>query len=118
MARVTAVQDRLDLTVEEARLYARIDNDVEDTLVEELLNAGKAAADEFLGNPFTERGVELPIPGPIKTWVLQYIVWAYERRSLNLSNQATSGVGSNSYEAGPTPDTRIMHWWRKIPMAF
>lgn len=118
MARVTAVQDRLDLTVEEARLYARIDNDIEDALVEDLLNAGKAAADEFLGNKFTQGGVAIPIPGPVKTWVLQYIVWAYERRSLGLYAQATSGVGSNSYEVGTTPDTRIMSWWRKIPLTY
>lgn len=118
MARITAVQDRLDLSVEEMRLYARIDNEVEDVLLEGLIGAGKAAADEYLGNPFTSGGAELPIPGPVKLWVMQYVVWMYERRTLALSRQKTEGVGENAYEEGPVPDTRIMHWWRKIPISY
>lgn len=98
MARITAVQDRLALTLEEVKAYLRIDADDEDALLEELAEAAKASADAFLNNPFTDSdGVDEPIPDDVKLWVLRRVAFLYEQRVENVRADVLTGVGTVDY---------------------
>lgn len=98
MARITAVQDRLALTLEEVKAYLRIDADDEDALLEELAEAAKASADAFLNNPFTDSdGVDEAIPVDVKAWVLRRVAFLYEQRVENVRADVLTGVGTTDY---------------------
>lgn len=52
--RITAVQDRLGLTVEEAKRLLKISGDDDDEMIRLAINAAKAEADAYMNNPFWE----------------------------------------------------------------
>jgi len=60
-AKVTAVQDRLRLTMEDVKKFLRIpaDDDTDDDYICLLIDAGKAAADHYMQNPFWELNPEI-----------------------------------------------------------
>lgn len=98
MARITAVQDRLNVTLEEAKTYLRVDADDEDTLIESLIGEAKTSADAFLNNPFTDSsGANEDIPADIKSWVLRRVSFLYENRVENLVIDTVANVGSADY---------------------
>ena len=95
---ITAVSDRLDITIEEAKAYFRVDSDVEDEVIVGCLAAAKAAADAYLQNPFVDsEGNVLPIPASVKMWVLKRAHHHYTQRVGGVSNESVSGIGSVSY---------------------
>lgn len=121
MARITAVQDRLSVTTEEAKFYLRVDASDEDTLISELVNSAKAAADAFLNNTFTtSTGVEEDIPDDIKTWVLRRVAYLYEQRVENVRADQVAGVGLVDYgramsDRGGTVDYALIRPYRLNP---
>ena len=98
MARITAVQTRLNVTTEEAKAYLRVDGDDEDALIEELVKAAKASADAFLNNPFQDAsGAPELIPDDVKLWVLRRVAYLYEQRVENVRADVLTGVGTTDY---------------------
>ena len=98
MARITAVQDRLNVTLEDAKTYLRVDADDEDTLIESLIGEAKASADAFLNNPFTDSaGANEDIPADVKAWVLRRVAFMYEQRVENVRADSVTGVGTIDY---------------------
>lgn len=98
MARITAVQDRLPVTLDDAKAYLRVDADDDDTLIESLIAQAKATADAFLNNPFTDPdGVDEDIPVDVKAWVLRRVSFLYENRVENLVIDTVASVGSADY---------------------
>lgn len=94
----TAVQERLTITVAEAKTYLRVDGSEEDVLIEELITSAKASADAFLNNPFTSRdGTLLAIPAPVKTWCLRRVAFLYEHRVETLRADTVPGSGTTDY---------------------
>lgn len=97
----TAVQERLNVTVAEAKAYLRLETDEEDDLLEVLIDAAKASADAFLNNPFVGMvagvPVEVAIPPDVKTWVLRRVAFLYEQRVENLRADVLTGVGTADY---------------------
>lgn len=94
----TAVQERLTITVQEAKLYLRVDGSEEDTLIEELITSAKASADAFLNNPFTSRdGTMLAIPAPVKAWCLRRVAFLYEHRVETLRADTVPGAGTADF---------------------
>lgn len=98
MARITAVQDRLTVTVEEAKSYLRVDASDEDTLIQDLIDQAKASADAYLNNPFTDSaGADEGIPSDVKAWVLRRVAFMYEQRVENVRADSVTGVGTADY---------------------
>lgn len=116
-----AVQERLTLTVDEAKLYLRVDHDDEDALLEELITSAKAAADQFLNNPFTAPdGSPGPIPEVIKTWVMRRVSMLYEHRQEGLRGDMVQGLGSSDYgralsDTGGSVDYSLIQMFRLNP---
>jgi hypothetical protein len=54
-----AVVSRLDITLEEAKTFLRVDGDEDDGLIEDLISSAKQAADAYLNNPFEAVSEEL-----------------------------------------------------------
>lgn len=95
---ITAVSDRLDITIEEAKTYFRVDTDLEDEVIVGCLAAAKAEADAYLQNPFVDsEGNVLPIPASVKMWVLKRAHYHYTQRVGGVSNESVSGIGSVAY---------------------
>lgn len=96
----TAVTNRLQITLEEARAYFRTNgnNDVEDDVISLCVDAAKSEADAYLQNDFADKdGNPLSIPMAIKMWVLKRAHYHYVQRVGGLSNESVSGIGSVSY---------------------
>ncbi len=94
----TAVSDRLDITIEEAKAYFRVDTDLEDEVIVDCVDAAKSEADAYLQNPFVDAdGEALPIPPALKMWVLKRAHHHYVQRVGGVSNEAVSGIGSVAY---------------------
>jgi hypothetical protein len=95
---VGAVTERLDISLEEAKAYFRVDSDVEDEVIMGCLAAAKAEADAYLQNPFVDAdGEALPIPPALKMWVLRRAHHHYVQRIGGVANESVSGIGSVSY---------------------
>lgn len=95
---ITAVSDRLDITIEEAKTYFRVDTDLEDEVIMGCVDAAKSEADAYLQNPFVDAGGEaLPIPPALKMWVLKRAHHHYTQRVGGVSNESVSGIGSVAY---------------------
>ncbi|HEX7002363.1 MAG TPA: head-tail connector protein [Trueperaceae bacterium] len=94
----TAVQTRLAVTTDEAKAYLRVDGSDEDTLIEGLVKAAKAAADAFLNNPFQDAaGADQAIPDDVRIWVLRRVAFLYEQRVENVRADELQGVGVTDY---------------------
>ena len=94
----TAVQDRLSLSVADAKAYLRVDHDTEDDLITDLIEAALASADAFLNNPFeTTAGVDLPIPQPVRVWCLRRVGALYENRLEGAREDTVDGLGRVDY---------------------
>lgn len=83
-----AVKDRLNIDLAEVKAFLHIDGDNEDVVLQTLVDAAKEAADQFLNNPFTDKGGNpQPIPAPVKLWVLKRVARSYERRAEGVVSQ-------------------------------
>ena len=95
---ITAVADRLEIPLEEAKAYLRVDGELEDAVIMDCVAAAKSEADVYLQNPFVDAGGEaLPIPPALKMWVLKRAHYHYTQRVGSVSNESVSGIGSVSY---------------------
>ena len=95
---ITAVSDRLDITIEEAKAYFRVDSDVEDEVIVGCVDAAKAEADAYLQNPFVDsEGNILPIPASVKMWVLKRAHHHFVQRVGGVTGESIAGIGSVSY---------------------
>lgn len=95
---ITAVTDRLEISLEEAKAYFRVDSDVEDEVIVGCVDAAKSEADAYLQNSFVDsEGNVLPIPASVKMWVLKRAHHHYVQRVGGVSNEAVSGIGSVAY---------------------
>lgn len=95
---ITAVSDRLDITIEEAKTYFRVDTDPEDEVIVGCLAAAKAEADAYLQNPFVDsEGNVLPIPASVKMWVLKRAHHHFVQRVGGVTGESIAGIGSVSY---------------------
>ncbi len=95
---ITAVADRLEIPIEEAKAYFRVDTDLEDEVIVDCVDAAKSEADAYLQNPFVDsEGNILPIPASVKMWVLKRAHHHYVQRVGGVSNEAVSGIGSVAY---------------------
>ncbi len=94
---ITAVTDRLEISLEEAKAYFRVDTDLEDEVIVDCVDAAKSEADGYLQNDFTSDGIELPIPPAIKMWVLKRAHYHYAQRVGGVSSESVSGIGSVGY---------------------
>lgn len=95
-----AVVDRLTVTLDETKLFLRVDHDEDDALIADLIVAAKSSADAFLNNRFvTASGTPLSIPPEVKTWVLRRVAFLYEQRVENLMSDTLAGVGTADYGA-------------------
>lgn len=95
---ITAVTDRLAITLEEAKAYLRVDTDLEDAVIMDCVDAAKSEADAYLQNPFVDAdGQALPIPPALKMWVLKRAHHHFVSRVGGVANEAVSGIGSVSY---------------------
>lgn len=94
----TAVTDRLEISLEEAKAYLRVDTDLEDEVIVDCVDAAKAEADAYLQNPFVDsEGNILPIPASVKMWVLKRAHHHYTQRVGGVSSESVSGIGSVAY---------------------
>jgi hypothetical protein len=95
---VGAVTERLDISLEEAKAYFRVDTDLEDEVIMGCVAAAKSEADAYLQNPFVDAdGEALPIPPALKMWVLKRAHHHYTQRVGGVSNESVSGIGSVAY---------------------
>jgi hypothetical protein len=95
---VGAVTERLDISLEEAKAYFRVDSDVEDEVIADCVDAAKSEADAYLQNPFVDAdGEALLIPSALKMWVLKRAHYHYTQRVGGVSNESVSGIGSVAY---------------------
>lgn len=93
--KVRAVQERLDLTVQEVRDWIADDGDAPETLLQALIDAAKEDADAYLNNPFLdEEGEPEPIPAAVKVGVLKLIDHRYQRRTAGATHQTVTGLGT------------------------
>lgn len=65
------------LTVDEVKQHLRIDNDVEDTLIEGLIRQAQASAEDFCRVSFDEDAAE-----PVRLACLLFVSYYYENRDI------------------------------------
>jgi len=56
---VGPVTERLDISLEEAKAYFRVDADLEDEVIVDCVDAAKSEADAYLQNPFMDANAKL-----------------------------------------------------------
>lgn len=94
----TAVQERLNLTLADAKAYLRVEVAEDDALIESLIEGVKVDADMFLNNPFEDdEGDPLSIPNSVRTWCLRRIAQHYEQRLEGVVNDTINTVGNVIY---------------------
>lgn len=92
------VTERLDISLEEAKAYFRVDTDLEDEVIMDCVDAAKAEADAYLQNPFVDsEGNVLPIPASVKMWVLKRAHHHFVQRVGGVTGESIAGIGSVSY---------------------
>jgi uncharacterized phage protein (predicted DNA packaging) len=99
---ITAIKDRLDLSVNEFKTYLKVDHDIEDEQLEEILAAAMLQADHFCQNTFTstdEAGAEVldDIPADVKQAVMRIAAALYESRADHIAGENVAGL---SYSTG------------------
>ena len=88
-----AITDRVDISLETVKAYLFIDNNHEDTVLEILRQSAITEAETYCNNDF----VDVPIPYPIKTWVLRRIARMYEQRAEGKKSEQISGLTSTTW---------------------
>ena len=102
-----AVTDRLEVTLEEAKVYLRVDTDLEDAVIIGCVDAAKSEADTYLQNPFVgPEGNPLPIPAAVKMWVLKRAHHHFLQRVGGVANESVQGIGSVAYRDEPFLELR------------
>jgi hypothetical protein len=94
---ITAITDRLAVTVDDLKLFLRIEHADEDAQLENFLAAAMLQADHFCQNTFTtvnEAGAEvlLDIPADIKIAVLRIAAALYESRADHIAGSNIAGL--------------------------
>lgn len=121
MAAITAIQDNLTITLEEARAWCQVDDTTENTLVLELLiDAAKEDADLVCQNDFADQtgsgpgsGGGVTIPANIKVWCLQRVKRNFERRAEGLEIDQVNGLGGVNWSKDE--EIKPLLHWRKTP---
>ncbi len=104
----TAIQDRSVITVATAKLFMRVDSNVEDSIVAIMLNAAKSRGDAYVNNPFKDKaGVELDIPYDVELWVLQTTSKFYNQRTIGIRKEEILELGSVQYEPNADVDVNF-----------
>lgn len=86
----TAVQDRLDLDLDELKSLLEITGSTQDAILQLRLDSAKEAADNFLNNHFRNAaGEDIPIPSNVKIGVVEYI-----RENMGLATTAATAVSA------------------------
>lgn len=97
----TAVTDRLQIDLEQAKAYFRsngVASSMDDVIVQLCVDAAKSDADGHLKNDFkNKQGNDLPIPLAIKLWVLKRAYYHYTQRVGGVESESVSGIGSVTY---------------------
>lgn len=108
-----AVQDRLDVTLDELKNYLGIpvDEDDDDLILGLMLDAAKEAADAFLNNPFEELDgdgevVERPIPSMVKAGVIQWAAFNAVHRDPTITSRRASAL-AESYASKAEGDMNV-----------
>ena len=95
---ITAVTDRLEISLEEAKAYFRVDTALEVEVIVDCVDEAKSEADAYLQNSFVDAdGEAQPIPSALKMWVLKRAHYHYTQRVGGVSNESVSGIGSVAY---------------------
>lgn len=99
---ITAITDRLAVTVDDLKLFLRIEHANEDEQLDNFLAAAMSQADHYCQNTFTsvnDAGAEvlLAIPDDIKIAVLRIAAALYESRA---DHTAGGNVAGLSFTAG------------------
>jgi hypothetical protein len=92
---ITAITDRLDLTVTDLKDHLKIEHAEEDAQLDRILAAAKRQADHFCQNDFEE--VTAPFPDDIKVAVLKIAATLYAAREDHIKDESVEGI---SYTAG------------------
>jgi uncharacterized phage protein (predicted DNA packaging) len=106
------------LTVAEIKAYLRIDQDLDDTFLADLIKVAQEQADNFLQNEFQEQNesgewVDIPVPFSIKLACLKMIASWYETKSDDTSGVNAGGVTLQLGEI-PWDAKRLMRPYRKL----
>lgn len=110
-----AVSERLDLPLWKVRAYLGINGKHEDPVLQIMLDAAKAAADDYMRCDFKdEAGNELPIPAPVALGVLKHIAHSYEHRTDGVVAQSVTGLGAVTWGV-PEGARREWDQYRVVP---
>jgi hypothetical protein len=91
---ITAITDRLDLDVPTLKTYLKIENDLEDALLADMLAAAKLQADHYCQNEFLkDDGTTDIIPNAVRIAVLRIAGALYESRLDHVGSWTVSGIG-------------------------
>ncbi|MCB1711339.1 MAG: head-tail connector protein [Candidatus Riesia sp.] len=91
-----AIADRLGplITAAELKTWLRIDDDIEDDLVDQLKTSILDMADIYCNNPFQDSsGNDLPIPESVRVWLYREMSRVYELRTAGMEKNETSELG-------------------------
>ena len=121
MAAITAIQDNLTITLEEARAWCQADDTTENNLVlDMLIEAAKADADLVCQNSFANdagsgsgSGGGVSIPANIKLWCLQRVKRNFERRAEGMEIDTVTGLGTAQWSKDE--EIRPLLRWRLTP---
>lgn len=84
---------------------------IEFDAIECLIDAAKEEADRCMSNPFVDGNCNpLPIPKRIKLLILQQVSRWYQRRSLNVSAESKTGLGSITYSSDNEFEEALCKW--------
>lgn len=117
MANVTAVQDRLDLTLAELKTRLAITTDDLDGVIADVLDAAKVAADQYMNNPFQDSaGDDVPIPSSVRLGVVQ---WCRKRlgeqtgaERLSLTAAQTGDLSEQHAVTLKLSDADVVRYWQ------
>jgi uncharacterized phage protein (predicted DNA packaging) len=106
------------LTAAEVKNYLRIDQDLDDDFLADLIKIAQEQADAYLQNEFKEQNesgewVDIPVPFSIKLGCLKMIASWYETRSDDTNGVNAGGV---TLQLGDIPwdAQRLMNPYRKL----
>jgi len=112
---ITAIADNSVLTVAICKQHIRKDINDEDFIIGLYLQAAWSRADAYCQNPFLDtKGRQRDIPSDVEIWCLQFVSLMYENRTLGLSSEVVTDLGSVKYakESDLDIDYRLLKPWR------
>lgn len=106
------------LTLAEAKNYLRVEQDLDDPFISDLVTVAMEQADNFLQNDFKEQNeagewVDLPVPFSVKLACLKMIASWYETRSDDVTQINAGGVTTQLGEM-PWSAQRLLHPYKKL----